>query len=211
RCTCARRLIVPQGKDNDLFIETFIQMVKSIKIGRYNDTPEPFMGALISNKEAERMLKAQDDLIKKGGKVLIKMERLDKELPFVSPALIDMSDASEIPDVEYFGPLLQLIRTPDLETAVKIAGNTKYGLSSGIFCDKKENFEYFLKNIRAGVINWNRPLTGSSGNLPFGGVGLSGNHRPAGYFSSDYAAYPVASNEALSTVIPEKPTPGIFV
>jgi succinylglutamic semialdehyde dehydrogenase len=45
------------------------------------------------------------------------------------------------------------------------------------------------------VINWNRPTNGASSAAPFGGVGLSGNHRPSAYYAADYCAYPVASNE----------------
>ena len=46
-----------------------------------------------------------------------------------------------------------------------------------------------------GVINWNRPTNGASSAAPFGGVGLSGNHRPSAYYAADYCAYPVASSE----------------
>jgi len=211
RCTCARRLIVPEGKANDVFIETLITMVKSIKIGAYADSPEPFMGPLISNKEAERLLSGQDELIKAGGKALIKMERLKADLPFVSPALIDVTAIKNRADKEWFGPLLQLIRVPNMETAIVESNNTVYGLSSGIFTDKRKYYEQFLRSVRAGVVNWNRPLTGSSAILPFGGVGLSGNHRPAAYYAADYCAYPVSSNEAEKVTIPAQPSPGITV
>lgn len=54
-------------------------------------------------------------------------------------------------------------------------------------------FEQFRSQVRAGVINWNRPLTGASSSLPFGGVGHSGNHRPAGAFAVDFCSDPIAS------------------
>jgi len=209
RCTCARRLILPQGASNDAFLKTLIEMVKTIKVGKYNDTPEPYMGPLISNIEADKLLAAQSDLVKSGGKILVEMKRLHEKLPFVSPALIDVTDVKPRMDVEWFGPLLQVIRVPDMKAALIEANNTQYGLSSGIFTDKREHYEMFLKHIRAGVVNWNRPLTGSSGNLPFGGLGMSGNHRPAAYYAADYCAYPVASNEAEKVVIPAQPTAGI--
>jgi len=209
RCTCARRLIVPYGEDNDLFIEALIAMVQSIRVGRYTDTPEAFMGALISNKEADRIIAAQAELISKGGESLVEMKRLDANLPFISPALIDVTHAHNVADVEFFGPLLQLIRVPDLETALQVANNTQYGLSSAIFTDNAAHYDYFQRHIKAGIVNWNRPTTGSSGNLPFGGVGSSGNHRPAGYYASDYCVYPMASNETQRLEIPSQPTAGI--
>ena len=47
----------------------------------------------------------------------------------------------------------------------------------------------------AGTVNWNRPTIGASPNAPFGGIGLSGNHRPTGFYAADYCAYPVTSAE----------------
>jgi len=52
------------------------------------------------------------------------------------------------------------------------------------------------QNIRAGVVNWNKPTNGAPSSAPFGGVGLSGNHRPSAYYAADYCAYPVVSSEA---------------
>ena len=71
-----------------------------------------------------------------------------------------------------------------------------------------ELYDEFFHRVRAGVVNWNRQITGASGKLPFGGVGLSGNHRPSGYFAIDYCSYPVASLEAERVVMPEKMLPG---
>jgi succinylglutamic semialdehyde dehydrogenase len=207
RCTCARRLIVPQG--NEEFITALVDMVKTIKVGSYTDSPEPFMGCLISNKEADKLLAAQADFVKAGGKALVEMKRLNADRPFVSPALIDVTAVANRPDKEWFGPLLQLIRVKDMDAAIAEANNTQYGLSSGIFTDTRELYEQFLTEVRAGVVNWNRPLTGSSGNLPFGGVGASGNHRPAAYYAADYCAYPVSSNEAEKLVIPAQVSPGL--
>jgi succinylglutamic semialdehyde dehydrogenase len=209
RCTCARRLIVPEG--NNAYIEALIAMAKTLRVGSYNEMPEPYMGPLISNKEADRLLAAQAELLKTGGKSLLTMKRLYENKPFVTPALIDVTDIKDRQDQEWFGPLLQLIRVPDFDTAIVEANNTQFGLSSGIFTDSRDNYEIFLQRIKAGVANWNRPLTGSSGNLPFGGVGMSGNHRPAAYYAADYCAYPIASNEAEKIAIPEQPAPGITV
>lgn len=209
RCTCARRLIVPEG--NDAFLEALQAMVATIRVGAPFETPEPFMGPLISNKEAEKLLAAQDDFIAQGASALIKMKRLDAERPFVSPALLDVTAVAKRPDKEWFGPLLQLVRVKDMHAAIAEANRTQYGLSSGIFTDDRAEYEHFLTHVRAGIVNWNRPLTGSSGNLPFGGAGASGNHRPAAYYAADYCAYPVASNEAEHLQIPALPSPGVAV
>ena len=57
-------------------------------------------------------------------------------------------------------------------------------------------YDQFWANARAGVINWNRPTNGASSAAPFGGIGLSGNHRPSAFYAADYCAYPVASAES---------------
>ena len=202
RCTCARRLIVPES--NAEFINYLTAMVNKI-------SPEKFMGSLISNKEADKLLKAQDELLALGGVTLVKMQRVKDNFPMLTPALIDVTAIKNRPDKEFFGPLLQLIRVPNIEAAIIEANNTKYGLSAAIFTDSSTTYEYFLKNIRAGIVNWNRPTTGASGNLPFGGIGLSGNHRPSAYYAVDYCAYPVASNEAEKLALPAQIAAGIEI
>ena len=59
-----------------------------------------------------------------------------------------------------------------------------------------ELWDAFQNEVRAGIINRNRPTTGASGAMPFGGLGESGNHRPSAWYAADYASYPVASQEA---------------
>ena len=59
-----------------------------------------------------------------------------------------------------------------------------------------ELYDRFWAGVRAGVINWNRPTNGAPVNAPFGGIGMSGNHRPSGTYAADYCAYPVVSAEA---------------
>ena len=46
------------------------------------------------------------------------------------------------------------------------------------------------------MVNWNKPTNGAPSTAPFGGIGLSGNHRPSAYYAADYCAYPVTSSEA---------------
>jgi succinylglutamic semialdehyde dehydrogenase len=56
--------------------------------------------------------------------------------------------------------------------------------------------------MRAGCVNVNTGTAGASSKLPFGGIGLSGNHRPAGAYSLDYCAYPVAGMVESSNAAP---------
>ena len=56
-------------------------------------------------------------------------------------------------------------------------------------------FDRFWVNSRAGIVNWNGTTNGATSHAPFGGIGLSGNHRPSAYYAADYCAFPVVSAE----------------
>ena len=70
-------------------------------------------------------------------------------------------------------------------------------------------WERFIRRIRAGVVNFNRPTTGAAGDMPFGGLGASGNHRPSAYYAADYCAYPQASLESPKLALPATLSPGL--
>ncbi len=209
RCTCARRLIVPRGEGGDAFIEKLLAAIDAVRVGCPDAEPEPFMGPVISNAAAQDLLSAQAELAARGGEVLRPMRQIVPGRPLLSPGLIDVSAVTERPDEEYFGPLLQLIRVDDFAAAIDEANATRYGLAAGILTDNPRLWELFYQRSRAGVVNWNRPLTGASGGAPFGGLGDSGNHRPSAYYAADYSAYPVASLEAQSLQLPERLVPGV--
>lgn len=193
RCTCARRLIVIE---NQPFIELLQKRISEITAGIYTDSPEPFMGPVINEASAARLLQAQEQLEKHGGKVLVRMKKLKNNLPLLSPAFIDVTNIKERSDEEYFGPFLQLIRVANFDEAITEANATRYGLIAGLIGDSRQEYDVFWNRVKTGLINWNSPLTGASSKAPFGGIKLSGNFRPSAYFAADYCSYPVASMEA---------------
>lgn len=204
RCTCARRLLLPKGAHGDAILSQLIEATKALKVGRFDAEPQPFMGPVVSAKAAEGLLQSYLRLVLIGAQSIVPMERGETESGFVSPAIIDATDILEkLPDQEYFGPLLTVIRYDDLEQAMNIANNTRFGLSAGILSDDRAEYEWFLQHSRAGIINWNRQTTGASSAAPFGGTGASGNHRASAYYAADYCAYPVASIEVEQLHVPE--------
>lgn len=209
RCTCARRLFVPTGAAGDEFVALLQKAVGQIRVGGQFDEDAPFMGSLISEAAADGMVAAQARLIELGATPLLKLTKLKAGTGLVSPGLIDVTAITELPDEEYFGPLLQVIRYSALDAAITEANNTRYGLSAGLFSDDPAEFEQFYRRIRAGIVNWNRQTTGASSAAPFGGIGASGNHRASAYYAADYCAYPVAGIEADSIVLPETLSPGL--
>ncbi len=209
RCTCARRLLVPAGNAGDNFIRALSKAVTQIKVGRFDDAPQPFMGSLISEQAADGILAAQANLQSLGGVSLVHARKLTAGTGLISPGLIEVSAIKDLPDAEYFGPLLQVIRYSDFEQAIALANRTGFGLSAGILSDNRDKYEQFLLQSRAGIVNWNKPLTGASSAAPFGGIGASGNHRASAYYAADYCAYPVASLEADRVSLPAQLSPGL--
>jgi len=210
RCVCARRLIIVKNKKTEQLLSLLVEMTKAVTIGDYTKDPQPFIGPLINKEAANNILKAQEQLIKQGGRVLLESTNIDGKA-MLTPGIIDMSDVRERNDEEIFGPILQVIKVNTLDDAIEEANNTQYGLSAGILSDRRESFEKFYQLSRSGIVNWNRPITGSSSKSPFGGVGKSGNFHPCAYFAPDYCSYPVATIEMSRLKLPEKRTPGIKV
>lgn len=208
RCTCARRLLVPKGRKGDLLLERLVAVAGRIRVGAFDEEPQPFMGSVISPAAAGRLLEAQDNLLALGAGSLLEMKLLQSGTGLLSPGIVDGTGA-ELPDEEYFGPLLTVYRYKSFDDALTLANQTRFGLSAGLLSDNRKLFERLLEEVRAGVVNWNRPLTGASSAAPFGGVGASGNHRPSAYYAADYCAWPMASLEAPRTEVPETLAPGL--
>jgi succinylglutamic semialdehyde dehydrogenase len=203
-------LIVPEGGSGDAFIDRLVRMMASIRIGHYQDDPQPFAGPVISETAAADLRAAQRRLVVAGAKMIVEMEPVDgRSAAFLKPGLIDVTAVANRPDEELFGPLLQLIRVADFDDALREANATAYGLSAGLFSDDPRLYERFFRASRAGIVNWNRPLTGASSRLPFGGIGQSGNGRPSAFFAADYCDYAVGSIEVQKLTMPEKLAPGI--
>jgi succinylglutamic semialdehyde dehydrogenase len=194
RCTAARRLIV-KASMYDALVSEVKKLADRIIVGEPFADPSPFMGPVIDNVAADQLTESFLYLLTNGGKAIKHMQRPSDDLPFVSPAIIDTTAMKDRPDVELFGPLLQVIKVDDFDQAIAEANNTRFGLAASLIGGSPQDYNRFWANVRAGIVNWNRPTNGASSKAPFGGLGLSGNHRPAAFYAADYCAYPVASSE----------------
>ncbi|WP_194756788.1 succinylglutamate-semialdehyde dehydrogenase [Aliidiomarina indica] len=209
RCTCSRRLFLKDDDNGNAILKRLLEVTKNIQVGEYDADDQPFMGAMISAKAAAGMVSAQRDLQQRGAKALVEMTQANPELGFVTPGILDVTDVVDMPDEEHFGPLLKVYRYTDFDDAIDAANATRFGLSAGLLSDARADWEHFFTRIRAGIVNWNKPITGASSAAPFGGIGDSGNHRPSAYYAADYCAYPVASVEAETIDFPATLNPGL--
>ena len=167
------------------------------------------MGPVVSAHVAQKLVQAHDDLVVRGGKSVLRMRQLQDGTGFVSPGIVDVTGVAGIPDEEWFGPLLQVVRVASFDDALRVANNTEYGLAAGLLSDDQALWQKFQVRARAGIVNWNRPTTGAASTAPFGGIGKSGNHRPSAYYAADYCAYPVASIENSMLEMPKQLSPGL--
>jgi len=195
RCTAARRLIVDEALYEPLIGEIG-KIVDRLIVGAPHDNPAPFMGPVIDNDTADLLTESFLELMMRGGKPIRHLQRTADDKPFLRPGILDVTGMNDRPDIELFGPILQVVRALDFDEAIAEANNTRYGLSASLISQTPDLYNRFWANARAGIVNWNKPTNGASSGAPFGGIGWSGNHRPSAYYAADYCAYPVVSNEA---------------
>lgn len=196
RCSCARRLIVPAGAAGDAIIAALAEVTPKIVVGPASQMPEPFLGPLVNADAADRTVKFEQGLVQLGANVIVPVKR---DGAFVHPGVIDVTGLSP-PDEELFGPILQVYRVQDFDHALDVANATRFGLAGGLISDDPALWARVKNEMRVGVLNWNRPTTGASGAMPFGGPGLSGSLRPSAYYAADYVAYPVATQSSEKAV-----------
>lgn len=205
RCTCTRRVIVHE-RVADRLIAAIAEAARKLVVAAPRSTSPVFMGPIISEASRNNVLEFQNACQKAGGEVVVEARAMDSAPGssigargwYVTPGVVrvprfvacDTGDAGC--DHELFGPLLRVSVARDLDDAIAQANATKYGLAASIFTRDQDDAERFMFEIKAGCVNINTGTAGASSKLPFGGLGHSGNHRPAGSFSLDYCAYPVA-------------------
>lgn len=202
RCTCTRRIIVQRGVA-DRFIPAFCRAASTLTIGSGRSDAPVFMGPLINRAAVDAALAFQSDLVAAGGRILVQSTAMPSATngSFVTPGVVEVDRFQLDRDCEVFGPIAQIAIVDDLAQAIEQANATRYGLAASIFTASRETFENFFRDCRSGCINWNAGTAGASGKLPFGGVGHSGNLRPAGAFSVDYCAYPIANMVEASDAV----------
>lgn len=195
RCTANRRLIVEDGQEQAVLDEVR-RIIDRVIIGPPHDPASPFIGPLIDEDAAKNVENACARLKALGASEITPLTRPHGEAPFLTPAILDVTEVSEIPDQEIFGPVLQLLRVDDFAAALNAANATRYGLAATLIGGDPALYDRFWNASRAGMIGWNRAIGMAPLGAPAGGTGFSGNHRPMGHYAADACAFPVTSLEA---------------
>ncbi|MXP66221.1 succinylglutamate-semialdehyde dehydrogenase [Pantoea sp. Nvir] len=209
RCTCARRLLVKRGTSGNALLTRLVEVSARLQPSAWNTEPQTFMGSVISVNAAEKIFQAWQQRVALGGTALLSMHWPERSNALLTPGIIDVTYVSGLKDEEVFGPLLNVIRYDSFDEAIRIVNDTRYGLSCGLISPSRSQFERLLLEARAGIVNWNKPLTGAASSMPFGGIGASGNHRASAWYAADYCAWPMASLETPDLTMPITLSPGL--
>ena len=191
RCTATSRVLVQRGVA-DAFIDALTRACQALRPGDPLDDKAPF-GPLANRRAFERFCAIREGAAKEHTTTLVAGETLDGGA-YVTPSLhlLEKEQAPGYLDTELFGPDLCVELVDDLDHAIDRLRKSPYGLSNSLFSADDQAFEHFYRRTRSGLCNHNRSTNGASGKLPFGGVGMSGNQRPAGVDAMRYTTYPVA-------------------
>lgn len=168
KCSALSRVYVHRSL-RDTFVKRLVEKTESLKIGDPAEQ-ETYIGPLINEKAWKRHMAAVATA-KKDGKILTGGEdiRGKKEYAdgyFVSPVIAELPRGHHLFQDELFSPFLALDTFDTLEEAVREGSNSQYGLTGGIFSESKEDVEYFMNHMEAGVLYANRKTGATTGAWP---------------------------------------------
>jgi len=176
RCTATSRLILHE-KIKDEFIKRLLAKAKALRIGS-GLLPETDIGPVINKAQLEKIERYVKIGKEEGATLLYGGNRIDPGLPgyFFEPTIFtDVRPDMRIAQEEIFGPVLGVFTVSDIEEAITLANNTRYGLSSAIYTGNVGNAFRAIEKIEAGITYVNAPTIGAEVHLPFGGVKGTGN------------------------------------
>ena len=177
RCTATSRVVV-QESVYDAFMTELIERTSKLTVGDGID-PEMDIAPLSSQSQFNTVMEyigigaEEGATIAYGGNPRTEGD-LDEGY-YVEPTIFtDVDTNMRIAQEEIFGPVLTVFKASDLEEAVSITNNVKFGLSSSIYTmDIPQAFRY-IDTVETGIVHVNSPTLGGEVHLPFGGMKESG-------------------------------------
>lgn len=168
KCSALSRVYVHK-KLKDEFLRRLVEKTRATVIGDPLDKTV-FMGPLITEKALQVHLKAIEDA-RRDGKILCGGEDLRKNPKyskgwFAQPTIAEVPRGNRLFQDELFSPFLVVDSFSTLEEAIGEANNVNYGLTAGVFSESKDDVEYFMENIQAGVCYANRATGATTGAWP---------------------------------------------
>jgi RHH-type proline utilization regulon transcriptional repressor/proline dehydrogenase/delta 1-pyrroline-5-carboxylate dehydrogenase len=178
KCSACSRVIVLEPS-YERFLQRLAEGVQSLTIGAPED-PSCFMGPLIDERAMARLCDRTEQA-RREGRIVVEMVA-PTEGYFQGPVVVaDLPAASSLLQEELFGPLLAVIRAPDLAGALRVANDSAYALTGGLYSRSPRTIGRVSEEFAVGNLYINRPITGAMvGRQPFGGFRASGMGNKAG-------------------------------
>jgi alpha-ketoglutaric semialdehyde dehydrogenase len=184
RCTATSRLLL-HDDIHDAFVERLTERAKALTLG-YGVEDGVDVGPLINQAALDKVERyveigrGEADLVLGGERAT--GEGLDDGYFYRPTIFTGVKPGSRIATEEIFGPVLSVIRFSELDEAIRINNEVRYGLSSALYTrDVLASFRA-MRDLDNGITYVNAPTIGAEAHMPFGGVKETGNgHREGGW------------------------------
>ncbi|MYX36915.1 MULTISPECIES: aldehyde dehydrogenase [unclassified Streptomyces] len=179
-CILQTRILAPRSRYEEV-VTALKEMVESLKVGDPSE-PDTFIGPMIRRDQQQRVI----DYIRLGIEEGARLVTGGPEVPpgleqgyYVTPTVFaDVDNGMRIAQEEIFGPVLVVIAYDDEDDAVRIANDSEYGLSGGVWTASPERALAVARRLRTGTVTLNGSPMSFDG--PFGGHKASGVGREYG-------------------------------
>jgi 1-pyrroline-5-carboxylate dehydrogenase len=180
KCSAASRAIIHHDVYDEV-IQKVVEKARALKVG-VPENAEINMGPIISAPQFEKVSSYIEVGKDEGERVLGEDPDDPNKGYFIPPTIYAGVDPkARIAQEEIFGPVLSVIEARDFDDALRIANDSPYGLTGGVYSRTRDHLERARHEFKAGNVYFNRKITGALvGAQPFGGFGLSGTDSKAG-------------------------------
>ena len=177
-CIAAKRFIVAE-RIAEKFEKMFAEKMAALKVGDpFDEATE--LGPLSSAQGLEDLDRDVKATVEAGAKVLTGGKPLARPGNFYAPTVLtNIPKGSPAHQEELFGPVASVFRAKDLDDAIRIANDSRFGLGASAWTNDDQERERFINDLEAGMVFINR-MVASDPRLPFGGVKWSGHGRELG-------------------------------
>lgn len=175
KCTATSRVIVEEAV-HDALLTKLAERVRGLSVGNPLD-PNTYVGPVVSDAQFQKIQQFIAIGQREGGALVVGGQPVDKNGYYIAPTVFDqVSPAATIAQEEIFGPVVGVMAVPDIEEAISVANNIRYGLSASVFTRSLATAMRFVQAIDAGLVRVNEETAGVELQAPFGGVKASSSH-----------------------------------
>jgi acyl-CoA reductase-like NAD-dependent aldehyde dehydrogenase len=189
-CMSANRVIVDE-KLHDEFVKRYVEKAASLPVGDPHD-PKTIITPLINIRQAEVLEKQVAEALKHGATAALEAKPREENSSICTPVVLtDVTPDNPASQIEFFGPVVAIMKAKDEQDAIRLANTTEYGLSGAVHTKDIERGVRVARQIHTGMVHVNNGTIADEAAVPFGGVGMSGNGRLNGEANRDAFTRPL--------------------